>query len=191
MAGINMNSILKKAKACMETSSKKKEISKKIDEYISGVGTPSTSITLTGVHLAAGKFIEVLQNEIESHSGTGKLGATAIAALTPMAHGNPYKIGENQYKIDIWFTEDLSRDSLAPDYFEGIKNLAALLNNGYSAKNTIYGVWLGHNGNMSIPSLKHRDGAHFIENAMRDYMGNYAAEYGVIDIDCDDIYKSN
>ena len=186
-----MDSILKKAEACMKTSSKKKEVTKKIDEYVRGIGSPSTSITLTGIHLAAGKFIEVLQNEIESHSGTGKLGATAIAALTPMTHSSPYQIGENRYQIDIWFTEDLSRDSLAPDYFDGVKNLAALLNNGYNAKNTIYGVWLGHNGNMSIPSLTHREGVHFIENAIRDYEGNYAAEYGVIGIDYDDIYKNS
>jgi hypothetical protein len=190
MAGINMNSILKKAKDCMKTPAKQNEVSQKIDEYISGVGKPSSSITLSGVHLAAGKFIEVLQNEIESHSGTGKLGATAIAALTPMEHGSPYKVGKNRYKIDIWFTENLSRDSLAPDYFDGVENLAALLNNGYNAKNTIYGVWLGHNGNMSIPSLQNREGVHFIENAIRDYKGNYAAEYGVIDIEYDDIYKN-
>ena len=149
--------------------------------------------------MAADKFIEVLQNEIQSHAvaegggglnGRG-LGATAVSALTKLQHGAPIKIGKNRYEIEVWFSDDLSRDSLAPDFYDGIDNIAALLNKGYSAANTVYGIWSGHGygGSFNIPSLREREGLHFIESAIRNYMANYALDYGVVDIKVDSIYE--
>lgn len=143
--------------------------------------------------LAAAKFIEVLRNEIRSLEATsgfadGKLGATAVEALSQLDHGTPYKVGKYKYEIPVWFENGLRRDSLCPDEYDGIDNIAALLNSGYDAGHVVYGIWL-HHSPFNIPSLQHRSGAHFIENAIRDYMGNYASDYGVTNIEVDDIYK--
>ena len=51
--------------------------------------------------------------------------------------------------------------------------------------NVVFGEWNGER----IPSLRQRSGAQFIQNAVRNYMANYASEYGVIDIKIDDIYE--
>lgn len=203
MSTINMKSILDKAKACTASDKFQKQIEAKTDEVVltgGGKGLAGKAITIGGASMAAGKFIEVLQNEIrslEASSGfaDGKLGRTAVSALEKLQHGTPVKVGKNRYQIDVWFSNDLHRDSLAPDEFAGIDNITALLNNGYKdhgkmmTNNPVYGVWMGHSGGFNILALRQRAGAQFIQNAVRDYMANYASEYGVIDIEIDDIYK--
>lgn len=210
MANINMSSIMYKLKKYTESDEFKKRITAKTDEIIlhgGGSSGSGSSLTITGASGAAGKFIEVLQEEIRSLEATsgfadGKLGSTAVSALEKLEHGTPVKVGENQYQIEVWFGDSgadsdkyLQRDSLAPDEFDGINNIAALLNNGYKdhgkmmTNNPVYGVWMGHSGSFNIPALRQRSGAYFIQNAIRNYMENYAAEYGVIDIKVDDIYE--
>lgn len=194
MASINMESILAKAKAYTSGTEFQKKIEEKTDSIVM-TGAGSTIVTINGgAHMAAAKFIEVLQNEIESLGAggsyeNGNLGSTAVSALTKLEHGEPHKVGKNKYQIEVWFSGNLHRDSLAPDKYDGVENIAALLNNGYAAGNTIYGIWSGHNNNQRIASLAVRDGAHFIESTVRNYMANYASDYGVVDIEVDEIYK--
>lgn len=197
MSTINMKSILDKAKACTASAKFQKQIEAKTDEIVltgGGKGLAGKAITIGGASMAAAKFIEVLQNEIrdlEASSGfaEGKLGHTAVSALEKLEHGSPRKIGKNKYQIEVWFSGNLHRDSLAPDEYDGIDNIAALLNKGYTANQPVYGVWMGHSGNFNIASLPQRSGAQFIQNAVRNYMANYANEYGVLDIKIDDIYE--
>jgi len=200
MANINIESIINKAKRFTSSSEFQSRVEAKTDEIVLKGGVPTGKrITVSGINMAADKFIEVLQNEIQSHAvaegggglnGRG-LGATAVSALTKLQHGAPIKIGKNRYEIEVWFSDNLSRDSLALDFYDGIDNIAALLNKGYSAANTVYGIWSGHGhgGSFNIPSLREREGLHFIESAIRNYMANYALDYGVVDIKVDSIYE--
>lgn len=197
MSNIDMKSIMEKAVKATNTSKFQKQIEAKTDEFaLTGNGGGKAN-TVGGMPasplLTAAKFIEVLRNEIRSLEATsgfadGKLGATAVEALSQLDHGTPYKVGKYKYEIPVWFENDLRRDSLCPDEYDGIDNIAALLNSGYDAGHVVYGIWL-HHSPFNIPSLQHRSGAHFIENAIRDYMGNYASDYGVTNIEVDDIYK--
>lgn len=197
MSNIDMKSIMEKAVKATNTSKFQKQIEAKTDEFaLTGNGGGKAN-TVGGMPasplLAAAKFIEVLRNEIRSLEATsgfadGKLGATAVETLSQLDHGTPYKVGKYKYEIPVWFENDLRRDSLCPDEYDGIDNIAALLNSGYDAGHVVYGIWL-HHSPFNIPSLQHRSGAHFIENAIRDYMGNYASDYGVTNIEVDDIYK--
>ena len=197
MSTINMKSILDKAKACTASAKFQKQIEAKTDEIVltgGGKGLAGKAITIGGASMAAAKFIEVLQNEIRdleasSGFGEGKLGHTSVSALEKLEHGSPRKIGKNKYQIEVWFSGNLHRDSLAPDEYDGIDNIAALLNKGYTANQPVYGVWMGHSGSFNIASLPQRSGAQFIQNAVRNYMANYANEYGVLDIKIDDIYE--
>lgn len=201
MAGINWGSILKKAQACMNTPSKQAEANAKIDAYMmSRVGLSFGASHGGGSgkapkppSLAAGKFIEVLEKEIQSHVGgsyaSGGMSQAAQAALSHITHSEPYRVGDRYY-VDVFIEGDLSRPSLAPQHYDGIENIAALLNNGYTAAHTVYGVWESHSvGDERIASLTSRGGAHFVQQAVRDFMGNYASEYGVIDIDVSDVYN--
>lgn len=192
---INMKSILDKAKACTASAKFQKQIEAKTDEVVltgGGKGLVGKAITIGGASMAAAKFIEVMQNEIrslEASSGfaEGKLGHTAVSALEKLEHGSPRKIGKNKYQIEVWFSGNLHRDSLAPDEYDGIDNIAALLNNGYTANKSV--VIRDDAGNVIYSSLPRRSGAQFIQSALRNYMANYATEYGVLDIKVDYIYE--
>ena len=132
---------------------------------------------------AASKFIEVLHKSIEGRIGqdyaNGELSELAYNALYALDYGKPYKVGDSYY-IDIYFDSDLHRDSIVPERYDGIDNIAALLNNGYRAHDVVFGIWEKHNGDSAyIMSLPFRDGAHFVEQAIDDFMGNYGSEYNV------------
>lgn len=195
MATINWSSIEQKAKQYLQTPDGKKRAQQYTDSVVMG----KASSNMPAKHFkppedAADKFIEILQSTISNLLSTdggyseGKLGATAVNALTKLAHSTVRKSGESTYTIEVNFTEDLSRQSLAPGKYEDVRNIAALLNHGYSADHTVVGVWHGH-GDEPIHSLAQRSGAYFIETAKRIFMQEYAPEYGVIDIKVNDIYE--
>ena len=197
MAGINWDSIMKKANACMNTTQKKREIRAKIDLHMLG------KLTLGGggngkgssrtPEEAAEKFIEILMREIKTHENasyaSGGISRSAIAGFPEIEHGTPYRVGD-KYCIDVYFSGDLSRPSLAPSYYDGINNIIALLNSGYEAGHRVYGTWESRawTDDERIASLVSRGGAHFIESAVDNFMGNYSTEYGVEKIDISDTY---
>lgn len=197
MSIINWDSIENKVDRYLKSSRMKRQINEAIDDYMLGkVGIVFNGSRPLPPSLAADKFIQVLCYEIESCNinrvgggyENGGLGNTAVEALQRLSHSDPIPLGDGRYNIYIWFDDDLKRESLVPEIYEGVDNIAALLNSGYSAGNTVYGVWKGH-GTDKIASLQERSGAHFIEQAIRDFMGNYASDYGVIEIKVDDVYK--
>ena len=189
---INMDSILAKAKQCMNTQQKKKDVLYVVDSIITGSKKFSfktgTSFVAHTPEEAAHKFIRVLQMEILSSAGTnhgaGQLGYSATASLTDLSFSNLTNIAPGVYTIDVNFDDDLTRSSMSKKG-ESVRNIAALLNNGYSAGKQVWGMWHEH----KQASLMMRDGAHFIDNAISQFMSTYASEYGVIDIQVHDDYK--
>jgi len=199
MPTIDWDAILKKAQKRMSHGDMQKRIDDITDAVFLGSAARIKFAATNGGALpkppeeAAATFIEVMKSEIESLGSTdgyeaGHLGATAVSALTKLNYGSPRKVAPGRYVIPVSFAEDLRRDSLAPDEYDGIDNIAALLNSGYTAGHIVYGIWLNHYP-WNIPSLGRRDGAHFIESAIRNFMTNYASTYSVIGIDVDDVYK--
>jgi hypothetical protein len=203
MASIDWNRILGKAEKLMESPS----IRKKRDEIVKGILLGKITIgfgngggSLKTVEEAADKFIQVLHFEINSHIGedfaNGGISELAAEVMEDVQFGKPYSIGDKCY-IDVFFMEELSRESLRPEEYDGIDNVVALLNSGYVANDYVYGVWTNHRGHRStdmegnpkkIASLKSRGGAHFMEQAIIDFMGNYATEYNVTKIELSDEY---
>lgn len=172
MASINMDSILAKAKAHMATDKRQNEIKQKSANAILN-GTSSGGIH--SIYEAAGKFISVLQSEIQS-SG---LSAGAMAAISQINHSSAVPLGDGKYMILIYFSGDSSRPSLDPEQYGGIDDIVLLFNNGVDHKmRPVHGMWHGHEtwSKTVIP------GAKFIESAMQNFMSNYASEYNVIDI---------
>lgn len=196
MAGINWDSILKKAERVMGTPGKKRAVEDVVDKVILGKATLEMSrgsASSATPEEAADKFIELFRRELLNHADgsyeSGKLGPTAIQALSDLRYGTPRKVG-NKYHIDVFFMGNLSRPSLAPSKYSGVENIAALLNSGYTAGHRVYGVW-NRTGVMDerIGSLVSRGGAHFMQNARDDFLGNYGYEYGVEDIIISDTYE--
>ena len=126
---------------------------------------------------AADKFISVLRKSILS-SG---LSANAMAAISEgIDYLAPQSLGDGKYQITVTFGGDLRRSSLSPSRYGGISDIVLLFNNGVDHQmNPVYGEWHGER----VRSETVIPGAHFIEQAVSDFIGNYAKEYGVISIE--------
>lgn len=192
MASIDFVRILDKAKKYTKTERFKREKDKLVSSALLGritLGAGSgLQNNIENATSAADKFIAVLRNEISRHVGSryskGQFSELALDVLDDIAHGEPYSDGERVY-IDIMFTDKRHRESLDPaSYSEGIDNIIALLNNGYKANGAVFGDWTDHEGieHEDQWSVRTRGGAHFVEQAVMDFMGNYATDYNVIDI---------
>ena len=192
---INMESIIKKAEKRLKEPDMEKKIMQACDNIILGKKASSGKQKFAPEE-AAQKFVDVLKTEILNSAGTncaaGQLGPTAISALTNIGlDGGVQKIGKNRYQIGVSFKGNLSRDSLYLDGYDGIDNLAALLNNGYNAKASVYGYWMRPGGTLftdNIRSLQNRAGANFVGRAVNSFMSSYAAQYAVVKITTDDVY---
>ena len=126
------------------------------------------------VEEAADEFIAVLKREIDS-CGLDPEVASAIA--DSIEHDSPTKINSNKYSINVQFSDDMTRPSLNPN--DELNNLALLMNDGFShTKHAVRGIWHGK----EIIGLRERDGKHFIESAILQFMNNYARKYGVDEI---------
>ncbi len=184
MAKIDWASIEAKAKAALDTPRLSKKLNEKLDDIMLGkakAASPKSQSSLPFPVLAADKYIEILQLHIEAAGlgspASGALGGTAIDALWDLKYTKPKKVGPRAYLISIYFSNNLHRASLDPlRYPEGVRNLAALLNNGYTAHGTVSGIWHGE----WIQNLLNRSGTHFMGESMREFLMNYASKYGVI-----------
>lgn len=108
-----------------------------------------------------------------------------------------YVVTENDgvWEFSIYFSDDLSRDSLYTDYNQGdgIDNIVALFNNGYVASSYKYGWWDNHKptGEWSlytsgynaqdayIRSRQARPSLHFMQRAIHDFMSLYGCRYNI------------
>lgn len=134
---------------------------------------------------AARKFVEIFRDTVDKSAGEnfagGQLGPTAVAQLKALEIGRPRKTGDTTYEIRIGFVGDLHRPSMLPSVYDGIDDIVLLLDRGYTATEQVYGKW--HSDEIR-PSLQQRQGAGFIDTAIRRFMSGYARQYGVVDISC-------
>lgn len=174
---INMKSIMAKARNAANSGSGKKKVNEAVDKVLLGQVRLQLSGTAHTPEEAAWKFIDVLTNAINS-SG---LSQNAIALLENIDCGKPYKLSDGTYCIYVSFKEDMHRESLAPGRFpNGIDDIAELLNDGVDHRmKAVRGEWHGYEtwSRTVIP------GTHFMEQAKADFMGNYASEYNVTNIE--------
>lgn len=178
MTSINMASILAKAKGYTNSKEGKIRMNDMAQKVLLGqISLQSGEKTHTPEEAAA-KFIEVLKSSISS-SG---ISADAASAISELGSSSPRHIKDNVYEIDIYFEGNLSRPSLQEGIYGGIDNLAALLNNGVDhTMKQVIGEWHGQ----KIRSRTVIPGAHFVQNAVSDFIGNYGQDYNVIDIQID------
>ena len=171
MSTVNKNSISSKLKTYMNSSNGRNKIAETVEEttrFQNGetIHTPEET---------ALKFITVLKKSINS-SG---LSENAIKAISDIKYQLLYKTNNHAFVIRIYFSGDMSRPSLDKETYGNINDIAVLFNNGVDhVMNPVKGMWHGKEtwSRTVIP------GAHFIEQAITDFINNYASEYNVVDI---------
>ena len=178
------DSAVAKAKEFLESEEGKEKIDKALTKKTKGGKNP---IKMAGID-----FANVLKNQINALSvpsgsdvSHGGLGETAVMALTQIDIEDPVLLKDGMYSIGISFSGDLSRPSLNPDKYDGIQNLAALLNNGYATRRPVHGTWHGEDK----WGLMKRQGANFIGSAVANFKSNYSSKYKIISIEVDNAYK--
>lgn len=108
----------------------------------------------------------------------------------------PVKHPDGSYEVVLRFDPSaLHRDSLDNDLgYDGINNIVALFNNGYHAKNYVYGWWDGHrptgdslfrSGQVQgdyawVRSEKEREALQFMQDAAEEFNTVYGSKYGII-----------
>lgn len=197
MAVVNMSSLLPKLNAYVESAQGKQDINLAIREMTFSISTTrgsggrSSGIRHSPDEIAA-KFISTMLESARSAQGAsargGVLGSTAIDAISNFVAGTPAVLEAGEMTvitIPFNFEGNLHRDSLCPAKYNGVDNIVALLNNGYSAGATVYGSWHGQD----IYSLKQRSGTRFIQTAVRQFWDRYASEYNIINIEISDEYN--
>ena len=191
MANINLGSIMKKIDAYSRSANGKLRMKKCIERYanngVSKTGTGDKVITETEMWTAAAKLIGVLRSTAQSYD----LPASVMRHFDSLDCSKIYELPDGTSVIYIYFGDDLHRDSLYSDGYDGIDNIVALLNNGYHANEYVYGNWNRHvpigesfddrskETSTYIRSRKDRTGLNFIGQAIRDFNGNYSSDFNV------------
>ena len=156
MAGtINWDSIMKKAKAHVESKEQRNRVSRIMDDYMTGkTPMPRDMKNVHSAEEAGFKFADVLIREIESSPIPERL----AEKLASSVHVTPVtKVGDGRYFVRVYF-EDVLGESMSTHKEYYTVDLAELYNSGVDP------------------------GAHFMEQAIIDFEGNYASDYNVIDI---------
>lgn len=198
---INMSSIMSKVTAYSNT----KECQERMDDYIDqciAVGrtetySGETIITTQVMHRAA---IKLVQGIIDA-AASCDLPPSVMRNISSLSCTAPYDTGNGEYRVDLFFTDDLSRESLYSDMYDGVVNIIALFNNGYLAQDYVYGWWDGHKqtGDNNIlranafddfayaRSKLYRPALQFMQAAINDFNDKLGNLYHAVAI-LDDIY---
>lgn len=177
-----MSSILDKAIAFTKSGEFKKRLSKIVDDAVAGRIVLEGNTSAHSPEEAAGKFISVLNMNIASSGLSGG----AASAIPEPDYLPPIKIGDGKYMITVYFSGDASRPSLDESHYGGIDDIVLLFNNGVGhTMKQVHGEWHGK----EAWSKTNITGSHFIENAISDFMGNYATDYGVTSIRADGVSR--
>ena len=108
----------------------------------------------------------------------------------------PIKTSDGGYQVVLRFDPALlRRDSLENDLgYDGIDNIVALFNNGYHARNYVYGWWNGHRptgeslyrsgtvfGDYAwVRSEKEREALEFMQDAVSEFYAKYGRKCSVV-----------
>lgn len=175
MASINMKSILSKAKTYIGSTVGRNKVDGVVNKVMLGNIRLQSAGVIHTPEEAASKFIEVLKDSIKNAG----LSPNAIEAVSNIEQTSAYRTGYNSYVIQVYFVGDMSRPSLDEAKYGRINDIVALFNNGVDhTMKQVHGVWHGEEAwsRTTIP------GTNFIEQAVTDFMGNYASEYNVTNI---------
>ena len=201
-------SLESKLAAYLKSPAAKKKIDAKMQEYHSS----GAAYTTSGVSLApedrmmhaSAKFMELLHKNALACD----LPASVIKHIEDMMSARPIQTKDG-FELPLFLGGDLHRNSLDDGWgigsngYNGIDNIVALFNNGYTASNYVYGWWYGHRG--TTPEVRFRSGdlgfgdvddawvrskisrepLHFIQQTIADFNGNYGADYDVTAVAAD------
>lgn len=182
MPTINMGSILDKVYEWERSDKGQKKIQSTVNKYVRGnvkkTQSGSRVITEHDMKAAADKLVETIRGTAQ---GCG-LPASVAAHFGSLKVGKLQRQTDGSYIIEINFTDDLTRESLEPLRYGGVRNIIAIFNNGYPADagrseaiSHVSGYWHGE----YTSALGSRQGLYFMQDAVNDFNLNYGMPLGM------------
>lgn len=182
MASVNMDSILDKLYAWERSDKGQKKIQGTVNKYIRN----NVRETQAGSRVLTEKDMKDAANKLVQTIRDTALGCNLPASVA--SHFGSLKAGKLQrqpdgsYIIEINFTDDLTRESLQPEKYGGVRNIIAIFNNGYpsdlgrsEAISYVTGWWHGK----ETRALEFRQGLYFMQDAVNDFNLNYGMPLGM------------
>lgn len=178
MAGINIDSIMKKVSAYTKSSEGKGKMDERIVEIRKGKNGKTEGdgyvVTFEDMHRAAREMEDEARTVAQSH----RLPDSVLDHFDSLEHTEPYYQKETgRYRVDISFGDNLYRPSLmivngrrkGSRTGDGIDNIVSLFDTGYEAGSRVWGEWSGHEELGVIGSRTSRDGIGFMDEAIDDF----------------------
>lgn len=200
MAGVKLNfdAIQKAADAAIKTDEAKSEAKKAFRNYINGSasgerlvgeGSGKAIPTKAEMRTIANDFVKILTNE------AGEVPGSIAAILQSTMMIGPIEQSDNIFVYEIVIPRDLHRESLWPEQYDGVDNIIALFDEGYTASNYVYGQKYGPREYTSdeivhgrkrmagrenrIRSRISREPLNFMNNAAEAFNSKYSSIYNV------------
>lgn len=179
--------IMSKLNAYANSSEGQKKMSDKIRSYRNG-SDPHVSATGKtyggGIIMSDKQMIAAAKKliaTIRSVAASSGLPASVMEHIESLNYTLPYEFTDGSKGIQIYISDNPKRESLYPAKYGGVDNIVAIFNNGYSAKDSVYGVWHGK----PAKSLDSRQGSFFMQKAVDQFMSSYS-DYDVsVDLSSD------
>lgn len=178
----NLDSILDKVRAWERSEKGQKKIQSTVNKYIRNnvnkTKAGSRVVTHREMQDAAKKLVET----IKATARGCNLPTSVLAHFDSLAIGKLQLQADGSYIIEINFTDDLTRESLQPYNYGGVRNIIAIFNNGYpqdrsrsEAISHVAGWWHGK----ETVALEYRPGLYFLQDAVNDFNMNYGMPLGM------------
>lgn len=182
MPVINMDSILDKVYAWERSDKGQKKIQGTVNKYVrnnvSRTKAGSRVVTHRDMLDAARKLVQTIKDTAHGCD----LPTSVLAHFDSLSIGKLQRQADDSYTIEINFTDDLTRESLQPEKYGGVRNIIAIFNNGYPADRSrseaishVAGYWHGK----ETVALEFRPGLYFLQDAVNDFNMNYGMPLGM------------
>lgn len=182
MPVINMDSILDKVYAWERSDKGQKKIQGTVNKYVrnnvSRTKAGSRVVTQRDMLDAARKLVQTIKDTAHGCD----LPTSVLAHFDSLSIGKLQSQADDSYTIEINFTDDLTRESLQPEKYGGVRNIIAIFNNGYPADRSrseaishVAGYWHGK----ETVALEFRPGLYFLQDAVNDFNMNYGMPLGM------------
>ena len=184
---ISTGDIMSKINAYAKSSEGQKRMSEKIKSYRNG---SDPNVAASGKTYGGGRIMTEKQmvaaakdliSMIRSAAASAGLPASVMEHVESLDYTNPFELPDGSMGIQIYLTDDPKRPSLYPEKYGGVDNIVAVFNNGYTAKDFVYGKW----HNKKIRSLDERQGSFFMQKAVDTFMAAYGDSNVSVDINSD------
>lgn len=182
MASIDLDAVRKKVKVWEYSNEGQHTLQKKVNNYIlhNVERTQAGAKVLTRRQMI--EYADKLVNSIRATANSYGLPESVAAHFDSLKRGRCELQPDGSFAIEINFTDDLSRASLEPERYGGVRNIIAIFNSGYprdrsrsEAISHVSGWWHG----TYTTALGSRPGLYFLQDAVNDFNTTYGIPNGM------------